>query len=250
MESNVNTVDSLPDESKNSLAEATEASKDSDGFRYAVISFIRHAQSTSNLYTGQRSMQNEDDELTPHGVAQAQELGEQWADVRIDKIYSSHTKRAVGTANAIAERNRSKPELVQSNKLREHDFGPRVRELIMRGDSNGAWRERTGLSHWERGTPPRNHCPHGGESLDDLVTRGIWQIISILMNDGVQLTTPLHELSPQYTPTRKVDELPDGIPHIVVVSHNIFLCELWEALQSWNKTTHQASEADYSNAQW
>jgi probable phosphoglycerate mutase len=43
--------------------------------------------------------------------------------------------------------------------------------------------------------------------------------------------------------------LPDGIPHIVIVSHNGFLMEFYDKLYSWGRE-HVATKSDWKNADW
>ncbi|KAJ4420709.1 hypothetical protein N0V82_004148 [Gnomoniopsis sp. IMI 355080] len=93
---------------------------------------VRHGESVDNvagLYAGSR-----DSPLTNHGVLQAQRLGAHLAARSatigpVHHIFASNLKRAVKTAQTIAEaQSRVEgvdmvPEIVQSTELREKDFG-------------------------------------------------------------------------------------------------------------------------------
>ncbi|EMD40303.1 hypothetical protein CERSUDRAFT_70712 [Gelatoporia subvermispora B] len=66
------------------------------------------------------------------------------------------------------------------------------------------------------------------------------------------------ELPPEMEP--KVDledavwntswKLPDGVPHIVLVGHNITLCEMIEAIRCWNSERHWMTDYEFENGGW
>ncbi|KAI5920371.1 phosphoglycerate mutase-like protein [Camillea tinctor] len=87
---------------------------------------IRHGESVDNvagLYAGSR-----DSPLTNHGVLQAKRLGAYLAEQRasigpIKLVFASNLKRAVRTAEAVAEAQQAVLQVVQLPGLREKDFG-------------------------------------------------------------------------------------------------------------------------------
>ncbi|KAM6490043.1 hypothetical protein JOM56_014622 [Amanita muscaria] len=83
--------------------------------------------------------------------------------------------------------------------------------------------------------PLSRHSPaEGGESFATVALRAEAIIRMILSSHGVELSeAPEFLLDEKTTTTSAI--LPDGIPHVVIVSHNVFLMELYEKLQSWGK---------------
>jgi probable phosphoglycerate mutase len=73
-------------------------------------------------------------------------------------------------------------------------------------------------------------------------------IRSILAKYGVTRSDAPEFLLNKKT-TEKPDVLPDGIPHVVIVSHNVFLMEFYEKLKSWGGEW-QITNCDYRNAEW
>lgn len=187
-----------------------------------------------------------DDPLTPYGKHQVEALGKEWANVRIDAMYSSPLKRAYDTAKAIANHNVSHPEIQTDERLEEQYHGSTVEHYMKTGQWQSVARERSGK--YNGGPPNRAHRPGGGgESLNDVAFRG-----TIFSH-----TLPLkHGAIVQHSPTDNLPErcnaedLLDGIPHIVLVSHNIFLCELYDTLVSWNQKDRIETTDSYRNAGW
>ncbi|KAF8504267.1 hypothetical protein JB92DRAFT_2967794 [Gautieria morchelliformis] len=133
--------------------------------------------------------------------------------------------------------------------LVEHDFGPVVRQLMAANRLEEANCERTGK--YTPGLPERKYRPSGGESLQDLVHRGISELRDIVLRHAVALPAPPEEMNESdYRPRGTVDKLVKGVPHVVIVSHNIFLAELWKALASWKEENHVDTYNDYRNAGW
>jgi len=196
-------------------------------------------------------MQTDNEPLTPRGEIQAKALGLRWLDIRIDYLLSSPLTRAVQTAEAIAYINQSNPEIMQMDILKEQDHGKLFRSYMAAGKINAANTLRRGCASSDfDGVVPRNYrAPEGGESYNDLVARGA-RLLKCLAKMGVELTVPPRELSEEYTSTSLPDELPKTVPHIVVVSHNLFLSELYDALHCWGKPEHVGKMFDYQNANW
>lgn len=87
------------------------------------ILLVRHGLSEDNLnliWAGHR-----DSPLATAGIAQAKALGAALASFHLDAIYSSDLKRAGATAEEILKANRTEPPppLVQTQSLREQNFG-------------------------------------------------------------------------------------------------------------------------------
>ncbi|KAF8508810.1 hypothetical protein BU17DRAFT_99468 [Hysterangium stoloniferum] len=90
----------------------------------------------------------------------------------------------------------------------------------------------------------RSYYPPGGESADSVVYRGVLMLKLAILAHGRYL--------PSQGPRNRqlADQLPDGVPYIVFVSHNIFLVELYEALLSWEAEKHHYLWVDYYNTEW
>ncbi|KAF8521654.1 histidine phosphatase superfamily [Gautieria morchelliformis] len=158
---------------------------------YINLSFIRHGQSIGN--TTDKWFPGDEDTLTEYGREQARRLGERWANVRIDALYTSPYKRAKDTAQLLADNNHSHPEPIDCAGLVEHDFGPVVRQLMAANRHEEARCERTRTNVW--GLPDRNHRPSGGDSLEDLVHRGISELRDIVLRHAVPLPAPPEEMT-------------------------------------------------------
>ncbi|KAJ8694715.1 hypothetical protein PTI98_007367 [Pleurotus ostreatus] len=209
------------------------------------VSFVRHGESQSNAGSS-RIM---DPQLTSQGRYQASALGRQWSNVRIDKLYLSNTTRTRETTDCILEsRTGAEVEKAEKKILIELDLGAEVQALLMAGRSDAAHSLRTDNG---RAVQPisvrRRHRTPGGESPEDVARRAQLALLHLIFDHGVQLASPPEEASDD---SHSWDgTLIDGIPHLVVVSHNLFLSELFESLQCWEKTTH-VETMEYRNAGW
>ncbi|KAF8509853.1 histidine phosphatase superfamily [Hysterangium stoloniferum] len=215
-------------------------------YKYAVFSFIRHAQSESNVDSCVDSGLG--DELTTRGHDQARRLGQNWANIRTDSIYSSDMARAKTTAQAIVDVHSSTLELKTLSLLREQGHGPEVEKCMRRSDYSKARQLRTG-GYAPSSQEGRLHRPPGGESATDVVERGVLVLQYLIHRYGRYLPSPPTELL-EDRPIQSANPFPDDVPHIVVVSHNLFLSELYEALLSWNAEQHCYSEIEYGNTHW
>ncbi|KAF8514017.1 histidine phosphatase superfamily [Hysterangium stoloniferum] len=217
-------------------------------YRYAVVSFIRHAQSESNV--NPRLDADKADKLTAKGQEQATKLGQEWANVRIDAIFSSDFERAKATAQAIVDFHSSTLELRTDSSLREQDHGPEVAHYMQWGNFYKAQRLRSG-SYPPGSEEARSHRPPDGESAIDVVRRGVLILQLAILVHGRYLPSPPPELLDKgpHEP-QPADQLPDGVPHFVFVSHNIFLVELYEALLSWEAERHRYLWVHYHNTEW
>ncbi|KAF8529716.1 histidine phosphatase superfamily, partial [Hysterangium stoloniferum] len=189
-----------------------------------------------------------EDELTTRGQDQARQLGQEWASVRTDAIYSSDMARAKATAQAIIDVHSSTLELKTLSRLREQAHGPEVEECMRWCDYSRARRLRTGGYH-PSSQEARLHRPPDGECPTDVAERGVLVLQYLIHRYGRYLPSPPAELL-EDRPIQSANQLPDGVPHIVIVSHNLFLSELHEALLSWNEEQHRDSWIEYGNTHW
>ena len=99
------------------------------------------------------------------------------------------------------------------------------------------------------GTPSRWHCPEeGGESMDIVACRAEKVIRSILSKYAVNRSErPEFFLKEKTTDTPT--DLPGGIPHVVIVSHNVFFMELYEKMFSWG-SRHSETNCHWNNTDW
>lgn len=189
--------------------------------------------------------------LTDLGRQQAESLGKQWEDARIDHLFSSPLHRAHDTAKALSDLNEGHPEIIIRDDLVERRFGAKLAHLKELGHrfAREFREELTGHPYNHPGPYSRSHSPaEGGESLNGVAHRAGLAIREFLIRYGVNLSSP-PELFTRKETTGSPAVLPDGIPHVVIVSHNLFLVELYEKLHTWGKE-HQLTNCDYSNAGW
>jgi hypothetical protein len=98
------------------------------------------------------------------------------------------------------------------------------------------------------GPTSRDHCPAEGESKNMVALRAENLIRLILLKYAVDLSeAPEFFLEKKTTDTPAV--LPDGIPHVVIVSHNVFFMELYEKIKYWRKG-HRETDSHWRNAEW
>ncbi|KIM76346.1 hypothetical protein PILCRDRAFT_91610 [Piloderma croceum F 1598] len=211
-----------------------------------VLSLIRHGQSQSNM---DQSIYDENDPLTELGKKQAECLGNNWKDVHIDDLYSSTLDRAYDTACQICMQNHASLEIKKSPLFVERKMGKEVIELGLARQSEAAGRLYMGFGRYQSGpTPCGYRPPQGGESPDDVANRAKVSLVMWLWRCGVDLEEPPKEFVDKVN-IDSTNILPEGIPHVVVVSHNIFLSELYESMLGWNTYYHMTT-LNYSNASW
>jgi broad specificity phosphatase PhoE len=196
-----------------------------------------------------QSSYDENDPLTELGERQAERLGKDWKDVHIDRLFSSTLNRAYETACQIRMQNHAPLEIQRSSLFVERKMGQEVIELALAGQSEAAGRLYAGLGRYQSGPTPRGYRPpRGGESLDDVAERAKMSLVMLLGIYGVDLEEPPKEFVDKVN-IDSPNVLPEGIPHVVVVSHNGFLSELYESMLGWN-TYYRMTTLDYSNASW
>jgi hypothetical protein len=156
----------------------------------------------------------------------------------MDQIYSSTLKRAFETALSISENNIGKPEVLQNEALVERENGPLVQKLLSEGKRYEAKEELFGPGN------DRNfdHRPQGGESFKDVSTRAGIVLRTLLNKHAVHLKEhgEHFDIDPDEDITVTLAEpfvipVPEGIPYIVIVSHNVFLIMLHEEMLSWKR---------------
>ncbi|KAK7464402.1 hypothetical protein VKT23_006566 [Stygiomarasmius scandens] len=177
--------------------------------RQATFTFIRHGESQGNVrpvWAGQT-----DDELSELGKEQANALGEWFAEneTKFDRIYVSKLKRARQTAEAIQHHANPTPPLIEEQSLHEIDFGDADGKPYVADPIRGHSLE----EHYKEGIYPHIHNRTdrfpGGESKDDVARRAERVIQDLIIPMITKDTTDTH---------------------IAIVSHGVFLKELFYEL--------------------
>lgn len=128
--------------------------------------------------------------------------------------------------------------------LVEHFPGQKVLNYQAQGDYAMA---RYALTGTVRGPINRNRRPEGGESYQDVADRAKSFLLKILFSDGARVSQVPDGPDDETTTTEET--LPQGIPHCVIVSHNIFITELYECMVYWGKD-HLMGWDYWANANW
>ncbi len=198
--------------------------------------------------------------LTDHGRRQARSLAAKWAATSIptDALFSSPMTRALDTAtilataagntrggatapgsrasvNALLTGPHTRLPVAVDGRLHERTYGSRVCSNTL--TDMEVYRELRGTLN--RIAPIRSYKPcGGGESYSDVAQRGVRFLLSVLQNS--KLTRDCAKVYEGKGVDGRYDwracelgEVPEGMPHVVVVSHNIFLTLLYEALCQW-----------------
>ena len=180
----------------------------------------------------------------------------------MDTIYSSDKTRAHETAKAIASASKPPKEVIQREWLTEKDHGPEFHRHDMLGNNDAAYYARTGISYspYSRRNIAgqiRFFVPKGSESEYDTGHRAQAEILSLLLKHGVLLTEEdkvkewddVVEVAP--SSGWKADMgVSSKISHIMIISHSLFLTELYESLGCWNSFRHDQTGTKYDNAEW
>ncbi|KDQ63919.1 hypothetical protein JAAARDRAFT_212900 [Jaapia argillacea MUCL 33604] len=249
MPEKLGTTDSVVvDDSQSKENEAPTDNEKAPKKLWLTLSLIRHGESQNN--ENPCEWFGTDDQLTKTGGQEAFTLGQAWANVPIDALYSSPLKRAHHTAIGLISSSTPPAQIILNNKLVEQAHGEYYERYCNNGALDAAYRERVGLCLF--GKQDRGHRPReGGESLHDVAERAVVELMKALENHGVELKEgPGAEALSAMKETCKEGTLVEGIPHVVFVSHNSFLSELWEAMLSWNKEEHVWTRCHYGNAAW
>jgi probable phosphoglycerate mutase len=183
-------------------------------------------------------------------MEQAEQLGNDWKDVRIDALQSSTLQRAHLTALEIAKHNHDSTLKVATDDIYvERRMGQAVIDALYAGDQTKAMTLQNGFSPDQEVIIPRDHQPPGGgESLNDVALRARLSLTALQRKYGKEMDEPPRELLDR-TVIDSPNVLPEGIPHVVVVSHNIFLIELYESIFSWNGS-YRITTCVYRNMDW
>ncbi|KAK0455267.1 histidine phosphatase superfamily [Desarmillaria tabescens] len=213
-----------------------------------ILTLVRHGQSESNV--GQHSA-NIHDPLTPLGRNQAEQLGKELSSTHIDHLISSPYLRAMDTARSIGENNTERPDLKPEGHVLiiEQDHGPAVEAARRSGNWVSEYQLRTGkgaLSAYSETpvVPSRIYKPPGGESLESVAERAQHALLQYLRSYGASFA------SMPDVPNDSAD-LIDGVPHAVVVSHNILLTEFYEAMLFFNEPSKRyITPVHFRNASW
>ena len=183
------------------------------------------------------------------GRRQIEHLGENWSDVHINALHSSTLERAYETALAITKHNKDTDlKVTQKEIYVERKPGQVVSDAIRAGFVERAARLYFGPRS-RSGVTPRDYAPpYGGESADDVAERATSGLLLLLHRYGKELDEPPKEFVDKKV-INSPNDLPEGIPHIIVVSHNIFLTEFYEAMYNWGRS-HRMTTCDYRNVDW
>ncbi len=180
-------------------------------------------------------------------MKEAVALGKKWRHTRIDEVYTSGMQRSDDTGVFLCSR-----EGVQKNVKAifvEQDFGEEYNRLLRSGDYTGANLLRYGGSLDGRSVEDkRPYRTQDGESLDDVAHRAQLALLHLIFDHGVALPSDSLEI-PNHRPVWD-GSLIDGVPHIVVVSNNLFLCDLVESMACWETPRHMEGNTEYDNAEW
>ncbi|KAA1469820.1 phosphoglycerate mutase-like protein [Dentipellis sp. KUC8613] len=233
-------------------SDLTIESKADDTYWWLVVSLVRHGESVGNASPEKKHDEDTTDPLTWKGKWQAKTLARKWKNTRIEAIRASPYSRAHDTALAIQKANKSKPKLELSEYLIERRTGFVAMELFEHGDFEAASLERNGLGKFPN--LDRTHRPRGGgESWNDVEDRARKTFFSLLLEYAkVAADAPSDLDLPADSVSYPLDNIPEGIPHVVIVSHNLFLCEFYELLFNWDNASgkHITTRADYRNTEW
>lgn len=176
-------------------------------------------------------MDDIEDPLTEYGRKQAERLGNKWKGVHIDALHASTLQRAHDTALQIVEHNHDTTLRVSTDERYEE------------------WNRGHNGSNLDVETTNRDHRPLGGESLEDVASRARLSLTVLLTKYGKELD----ERPKEFLDKNEIDspdDLPQDIPHVVLVSHKIFLAELYCSMVGWNTYYPPTMTCAYDNADW
>ncbi|KAK0210077.1 histidine phosphatase superfamily [Desarmillaria ectypa] len=217
-----------------------------------ILTLVRHAQAESNV--SQYKSAGRSDSLTDRGRYQAEQLGKELSSTRIDHLISSPYLRALDTARAIGRNNIKRPDLKpeEDERIIEQNHGPQVDAARRSGNEDLEFQLRTGQSpcaiYGYPSTIPRSYHPPGGESLESVSLRAEMTLLRYLR--ALESTLRNTQDSNTDVPIDSTD-LIDGVPHVVVVSHNIFLTEFYEAMVFFNDPLERYNTpVQWRNAGW
>ena len=191
-----------------------------------------------------------DNHLTNLGNEEAECLGKNWSDVHIDVLHTSTLECAYDTALAIAKHNKdTNLEVIWKEIYVERKSGQVVIDAVCAGRMEQAETLYYGIPSGRSGTTPHDYVPpSGGESPQDVANRAVLSLLLLLEEHGKELDEPPKEFMDKKI-INSPNDLPEGIPHVVLVSHNVFLAELYEAMYSWG-SSHHMTTCHYHNVDW
>lgn len=131
----------------------------------SLLVLLRHGQSEWNLENRFTGWQDVD--LSPLGIAEAQEAGRQLANIHFDKVFCSPLKRAVRTAEYVLSANQHTNTYDKDcqDALKERDYGDLTG--LNKADTITKY-GKDQVQIWRRSY---DVPPPGGESLLDVVNR-------------------------------------------------------------------------------
>jgi hypothetical protein len=191
-------------------------------------------------------------ELSFWGRCQAKDMVKRWANVHIDHLYSSTLKRALDTAHEIAKYNKRTLEIEARQQLVERYLGTTVDQYAREDNNDAVFKEAMGFARGSRGIVNRDYRPSGGgESFSDVARRGRQFVEKeILGRCAIPLARSLESFADiKRTFSVKMSPELGDIPHMVIVSHNAFLTEMYEGIRCWNEDRPD-SGVEWQNADW
>jgi len=186
----------------------------------AEIYLIRHGEAENNI----KNIFGEDSELTEKGERQAREIAEYLKDFEFDVIYHSPKKRAVKTANIIAELING-IELIEIPEITEMDYG--ILEGLSIDDVNkrfpGLFKERAENKYYWK---------FGGENFEDIQNR-VKDFLNRLKSEEGKFVIVAHQMTNRAILGELLNLPKDKTPFIITPNDVIYEINL-DSLDVWN----------------
>ena len=191
-----------------------------------------------------------DNHLTNLGKEQAEHLGKNWSDIHINALHTSTLECTYDTALAIAKNNKdTNLKVIQKEIYVKRKLGQVVIDAVRAECMEQAETLYYSILSGRSGVTPCDYTlPGGGESPQDVANRAVLSLLLLLEEHGKELDEPPKEFMDKKV-INSPNDLPEGIPHVVLVGHNVFLTELYEAMYSWG-SSHRMTTCHYCNVDW
>lgn len=183
------------------------------------VYLIRHGESVNNI----KDRFGEDTELTEEGERQAREIAEYLKGIKFDIIYHSPKKRAVKTAEIIAEF--IPVELIKVPELTEMRYG------ILEGLSVGEVNEKYPGLFKER-AENKYYWKDGGENFEDIRNR-VRDFLNKLKSEKSCSVIVAHQMPNRAILGELLNLSIDKIPFITIPNDVIYEIDL-NNLEVWN----------------
>jgi probable phosphoglycerate mutase len=149
-----------------------------------MIYLLRHGETAGSKT--RRFIGQTDVALSPRGIDQARFWQGCFADIKIDRIYSSPLSRCVQTARIISGRSHDTDQVVLISEIAEIDLGE------WDGRTFRDIKENFPLAWEQRGKDLANYRPPGGESFADLFDRVVPVFHGILRQNAANTLIVAH----------------------------------------------------------